>query len=124
MQRAENSNDSILAAITHILGLLTGFLGPLVIFLLRSEEDLVKDQAREALNFQVTMLLGAILGGLLTVVFVGFLIVLAVGLTDTVLSIVAAVRAYEGQRYRYPICIRFLNPPHYPHRSRPTYRGR
>lgn len=92
------------------------FLGPLIIWLVKKDEsDFVDNQGREALNFQLTMLtanlgLGAVLGvscfTLLPLVGPLFIVVF---ILQIVLGIIAAVKANDGQLYRYPINIRFIS---------------
>ncbi len=100
-----------LAAVAHVLGLFTGFLGPLLMYLLKTEEGLARDQAREALNFQISILIGCAVATILLFVVIGILLFTAIGIADVVLSIVAATRAYNGQRYRYPVSIRLVTGP-------------
>lgn len=99
------------AALVHILGLLTGFIGPLIVYRLRTEEDLVRDQAREVLNFQITTALAQVVSGLLVLLMVGVLTALAVIAAEVVLSIIGALAAARGERYRYPVCIRLVSSP-------------
>ncbi len=107
-----NQNEETgLAAVTHILGLLTGFLGPLIVFLVKQEEGLVRDQAREALNFQIVVLIAMAISGLLTLVFIGILLIVIVGVADLIFCIMAAVAASNGERYRYPVNWRLIKGP-------------
>ncbi|HQX94614.1 MAG TPA: DUF4870 domain-containing protein, partial [Thermomonas sp.] len=91
------------------------FLGPLVIWLMKKETmPFVADQAKEALNFNITV--SAIFLLLLILSFltlgIGFLItvpiMLVVGLGALVLVIMAAIKANEGVAYRYPFAIRLV----------------
>jgi uncharacterized Tic20 family protein len=68
----------------------------------------VRDHTATALNFQLTMLIAAIVGSVLTLVLVGFLILVGVSIAILVLSILAAVAANRGQAYTYPLAIRFI----------------
>lgn len=99
-----------------------GFLGPLIVYLLwRGEHPFSDHHAKEALNFQLTVLLAitagvvlaipAVIFGVLTL-GLGFLaigvLVLAAFIAWIVFPIVGAVRASNGEGYRYPLTIRFL----------------
>jgi uncharacterized protein len=91
-------------------------LGPLIVWLIRREVDGFSEQhAREALNFNLTILLLIVAGVVFSVLTVGIgLIVvvplgLAVAVAWIVLTIIAAVRASEGREYRYPLTIRFVS---------------
>ncbi len=83
--------------------------GPLVIWLIKKEEfPLVADQGKEAVNFQITVLLIGIVGALLTLIFIGFLVLLALAIYWIVFTVIAAMRANEGEAYRYPYALRLI----------------
>lgn len=122
--RADDRDARNWAVAAHLAWLVTFAgvpppIGPLVVWLVkRNDHPFVDDQAREALNFQLSILIYAIVGALLAVVLgiatlgVGFLAVIPVaiafGLVVLILPIVAAVRASEGDRYRYPLTLRLV----------------
>ena len=88
----------MLCHITGLAGLLTaGFgnwIGPLVIWLLKKEEyPFVDDQGKEALNFQITCLIGFLIGVITTWLIIGFLIIAVVGVLWLIYTIIAAVQA-------------------------------
>jgi uncharacterized Tic20 family protein len=98
-----------MSAMLMYLTVIGGFIAPLVIWLLKRDEmPFVADQGRETLNFQITTLLALCVGGLLTVVLIGFLIIGAVLLFHFIVTIIAAVKVSEGVVYRYPICWRVI----------------
>ncbi len=106
----EVSSDSrTLGMLCHLLGLFTCFIGPLIIWLIKKDEDpFVDNQGKEALNFQITVAIAFIVSGLLALVCVGVFLGIAVGIADLVFCIVAAAKANSGQAYRYPVSIRFI----------------
>jgi uncharacterized Tic20 family protein len=80
-----------------------------VIWLIKKEEfPLVADQGKEAVNFQITVLLIGIVGALLTLVFIGFLVLLALAIYWIVFTVIATMRANEGEAYRYPYALRLI----------------
>lgn len=82
---------------------------PLVIWLIkRDESPFVGDQAREALNFQISISLYGVIAGLLAWFCVGFILMVVIGAAWVVLAIIAAVRANEGVAYRYPLTFRLI----------------
>ena len=84
-------------------------IAPLVIWLIKKEESaFVEDQARESLNFQISLSIYMLAAGFLTFVLIGFVLVPAAGIFGIVVVIIAAVRANKGEKYRYPLCIRFI----------------
>ena len=109
------------AMASHLSAFLGSFvalavLGPLIVWLIRREVDGFSEQhAREALNFNLTILLLVVAGVVFSILTVGIgLIVvvpigLAVGIAWIIFTIIAAVRASEGREYRYPLTIRFVS---------------
>jgi uncharacterized Tic20 family protein len=95
--------------LAHLLGLFTGFVGPLIIWLIKKDEHpFVDDQGKEALNFQITITIAAMIGGVTTLVCIGYFILVAVFILDLVLCLSGTVAANSGQQYRYPVTIRFI----------------
>lgn len=102
------SDEKSLALLAHILGLVTGWIGPLILYLTSTEKPFAKKQAQEALNFQITVLIGMIAGGILSIVLIGFFVMIAVGIVDLIYCIMAAIAVNNGQDYRYPLALRLV----------------
>jgi uncharacterized Tic20 family protein len=84
-------------------------LGPLVVWLAkRDESEFVAAHAKEALNFNISVLLGAIVCMLLMLVFIGVLLGTALFIAWLVMTLVAAIKASEGHAYRYPFSLRLV----------------
>lgn len=97
------------AMLCHLLGFFTCFIGPLIIWLIKKDEDpFIDNQGKEALNFQITVLIASIASGLLSVICIGVFLAIAVGVVDLIFCIMAAVKANDGEAYRYPVSIRFI----------------
>jgi len=90
--------------LVFVTGGIGGVLGPLLVWIFRRRSGaFVDDQGRQAINFQITVLLLVIAGAVLVVLSQGFgLIVLGfVFAWDLIMIVVAASRAWEGQHFRY-----------------------
>lgn len=100
------------AHLTSLVGLilpLGHLLGPLVIWLLkRNDYPLVDDQGREALNFQISITLYFLIAALLVYLFIGLVLVPALLVFWLVMTVIAAVKASDGRRYRYPFTLRLI----------------
>lgn len=84
-------------------------LGPLAVWLARRDQSaFVTAHAKEALNFNITVLLGAVVCMLLMLVFIGILLGTALFVAWLVLTLIAAIRASEGASYHYPFALRFV----------------
>ncbi|MFN5561883.1 MAG: DUF4870 domain-containing protein, partial [Opitutaceae bacterium] len=98
------------------LSALSGFIipfgsliGPLVVWQIKKNQyPIVDDQGKEALNFQITITLAAIVSAILIVVLVGIALLIAVGIASLVFTIIAAIKANNGETYRYPFCLRLI----------------
>lgn len=84
-------------------------LGPLIVWAIKKDEDpFINDQGKEALNFQLTLLIGFVISIILMFVFIGVLLIFALIVYCIVMVIIAAMKANEGIQYRYPYTIRFF----------------
>ena len=97
---------------------LGNFIGPIVIWQLKkNESEFVADQAKEALNFQITLMIYIVISILLVFIFIGVFLIIGLVLFSLIIVIVAGVRANNGEYYRYPMCIRLISQKKYPVRS-------
>lgn len=111
-----NQEARTMGMLCHLLAF-TGYvfplgwiLGPLVLWLLKKDQfPFVDDQGKEALNFQITMFIAFVVSFILVFVVIGFLLLIAVAIVDIVFTIIAAVNANQGIRYRYPFALRFIH---------------
>jgi uncharacterized Tic20 family protein len=100
-----------------LLGGLPAFLGPLVVWLLRRDEHdpFAAAHAREALNFNISVIIYAVVAGLVTIVTLGLalLIVVPLAIIVFVLYVVVTIRgtiaASRGEYYDYPLTIRLVS---------------
>ena len=97
--------------IGHLSGILAGFIGPLVIWLInkdKTDKDWLNGQAKEALNFQITIAIAWIAAIALSVLLIGFLLYPVILIVNIILCIMAGMKANEGVDYRYPFAIRLV----------------
>ena len=104
----------MLAHLSALVGLLIpligNVLGPLVVTIARSDQSaFVAAHAKEALNFNISVTLAALLCALLMLVFVGFLLGSALFIAWLVMTLIAAIKASEGAAYRYPFSLRLVS---------------
>ncbi|SDG95699.1 DUF4870 domain-containing protein [Nonomuraea jiangxiensis] len=103
------TDDTTMAMLSHLLGLLVSWIGPLIIYLMKKDESpYVRDQAAEALNFQLTMFIGYVIAGFLTLLFIGFLLFPVIWILSLIFHIQAAMATNKGRNYRYPFAIRMI----------------
>ena len=103
------SDEKLWATLTHVGGIVFHWLAPLVAYLvLKDRGPFVRWHTRQALNFQLTLLLAYIAGFVLSLVFIGFFVILAAFVLNIVFGIIAAMAANRGEFYKYPIAIEFV----------------
>ena len=98
------------------LGALAGYIipfgnviGPLILWQMKkSESAFIDDQGKEALNFQITMIIAAIISLCLILVVIGLFLLFLVGIVTLIFTIIGAIKANEGVTYRYPFAIRLV----------------
>jgi len=106
-----SQEDRTLAMLTHLSGIILSFIVPLIIWLTnkdKADKGWLNDQAKEALNFQITLLIIYVIGTVLTIILIGALINFAAWIACIILSIMAALKANEGVAYRYPFALRLI----------------
>jgi uncharacterized Tic20 family protein len=111
-----NADERQWAMLCHLGGLvghlLLGFghiVAPLVLWLIRREKmPFVNQEGKEAVNFQISVTIYALASGALVTFCIGIPMLIALGIFDLVVVIMACIDASNGKGYRYPLCIRFI----------------
>ncbi len=84
-------------------------LGPLIIWMIKKEQyPFVEEQGKEALNFQISMTIYAVASIILIIIVIGLPVLIAVFFVDFVFTVIAAVKANDGEHYVYPLTIKFI----------------
>lgn len=109
---------AMFAHLSALFGLITGlaWLGPLIIYLVKkNDHPYIADQAREALNFNISVFIYLVVSTvatiILTLVLIGLLlipVVIAIAVAWLVFVVIGSVKANAGEPYRYPLTIRFV----------------
>ncbi len=104
-----SKDDSNIAMLAHLLGIVTGFIGPLVIWMIKKDSSAyIAQEAKEALNFQITMLIAFIAAFIMKVILIGFLLVPLLWIVNLIFCIIAAMASSKGTGYKYPVAIRLV----------------
>lgn len=104
-----SKDDCNLAMLAHLLGIFTGFIGALIIWLVKKDgPGFANSQAKEALNFQITITIGFLIAWVLAFILIGFVLVPILYVANLIFCILGAIAASKGQPYRYPFSIRLV----------------
>jgi len=88
---------------------LFSILGPLIIWRTKGQSmPFVAEQAKESLNFQITVFLLGLLFVVLILALIGFVLLWILGVANLLLVIIAAIQVSDGKPYRYPFCLRLV----------------
>ena len=105
-----SNDEKNIATITHLAGTLFSIVPALIVWVLKKEDsEYIAMQAKEALNFQITVLVAQLVAGILVWILIGFLLLPIIWLVNIVLCIIATISASRGESYSYPICLRLIN---------------
>ena len=118
-QFATTPDDRTMGMLVHLLALLTGFLGTLILWLIKKDQSrFVDHHGKEAINFQLTILIYVfglmalgIVAGLVTLglgLFLIFPLMFVISIGAFILEIMACLAANRGEWHRYPMTIRFI----------------
>ena len=107
---APKGSAKIWSCLSHLSARLgDGFVLPLVVYLaMRKESDYVAANAREALNFHISVLIYTLCCIPLVFILVGIPLLIVLGLGSLVLAIIATIKAADGLCYRYPLTLRLV----------------
>jgi uncharacterized protein len=98
-----------LGGLAIIIGGWLGWVPALIIWLVfKDRGQFTNTEAKEALNFQITIAIAIIVGYITAFIVIGILIVIAAGVLSIVFSILGYLKAKDGIAYRYPFAIRFI----------------
>ena len=118
IDRDDSRNYALAAHLSALLSLFVGFpfIGPLVIWLIKKDDPFVRAHAAEALNFNLSVMLYLVVlliaGAILLIFVVGVFVwalILPLLACWLIFLCIAAVKAGQGEPYRYPMTIRFVS---------------
>ena len=106
-----------MSALAGLIGVPFGnVLGPLIVWQIKKDEiPSVIEHGKAALNFQLTVIIAAILtmiaAIILSFILIGFLLIpvaIIIGICGAVFAVIAGLKANEGKEYRYPYSFTFI----------------
>ncbi len=104
-----NDTDKLLIVASHLGSIFFGFIPSLIAYLVRKDNPgFVLDSAKEALNWQITVIIGMFISGILAFIVIGFLLMGVIWLCNIIFCIVATIKFINKENYRYPLCLRLI----------------
>jgi|GEM_PF-712779 len=108
-QLPSTEDERLWAMLAHIGSVIVPLVAPLVVLLTKGKDSaFVKHHAEESLNFTITVIIAMTVSMILIVVAIGLLTTPAIMVGAYVFWIIAGIKAYSGESYRYPVSIRLV----------------
>lgn len=105
-----SADEKNIAVLTHLGGMIFSIFPGLIVWLLKKDDSpYIAEQAREALNFQIAVLIAQVVSSILIVILIGFALMALVWVANIIFCIVAAVATSKGENYQYPFSLRLIN---------------
>lgn len=109
-QQFPTEDARLFACLIYVLSFFVSIIGPLIIWLIKGNESyFVNKTAKNYFNFLISYTIWMIVASLLCLVLIGLIILPILGILVIVFTVVAAVKAYNGEEYLIPLSIRFFN---------------
>lgn len=112
---SDSRNDRLWAALAHAAGFalfllpLGQILIPLIIWVVKKDKSrFIATEAKEALNFQISITIYALVAASLVIILIGVPLLVALVIFDIVMILRAIIKAGNGEAFRYPLTIRFV----------------
>ena len=104
-----NNDERLMAAGIYVLSIFFPVIAPLVIWLIKKDESSFIDyHGREYFNFLISYTVYFFVSGILTIILIGFVALAVLGVMLFVFTIIATIKAYEGNEYRFPLIFRLI----------------
>ena len=94
--------------LTWIGTIFFGFIPALVVYLIKKDDSYIQAQAKEALNWAITMTIGFVAGFILTFILIGVFVLMALGICNLVFCIMGAIAASNGKPFKVPFSLRLI----------------
>ncbi|HEY7856872.1 MAG TPA: DUF4870 domain-containing protein [Candidatus Nanopelagicales bacterium] len=108
-QPLSQSDERLWGMLAQLGGIILGFLSGLIVMLVFGKRSaFVNDQAKEALNFQITLIIGWVIAFVLSFLLIGFLLFPILWILNIVFCIIAGMANNRGEAYRYPFTLRLV----------------
>lgn len=103
-----NQDSKNFALICHLSGILFSFIVPLIVYLVKSEDKYLVEEAKEALNFQITLAIAMFACSILGFLILPLLFIPVLWIVNLVFCIIAALAINDKGTYKYPFALRLI----------------
>jgi uncharacterized protein len=96
------------ALIAHLGGVFTFFIAPLIIYLVKTDDKFVQEEAKEALNFQIIVSIALLVCNILFFLIIPLILIPIIWIISLVFGVIASVSVADGKVYKYPFNFRLI----------------
>lgn len=109
----EVDKRKLLSALAHGSIFFSAFVvsvGVPIVILFITEDEITKENAKEALNFQLNLFIYGVIFGILTLVLIGWLFLGILGLVNVIMPIIGIIQVLSNpdKVYKYPFILRLI----------------
>lgn len=102
-------DEKTLAGLIPLLGLLGLSIVSIILWVIKKDESSFVDEVgKEYLNFLISMIIYSAVAGILVIIVIGFVLLIAIWIFSFVVSIIATIKAFNGEMYSYPLILRLV----------------
>lgn len=102
-------NERVFAAAIWVISFFTAFIGPILIWLIKKDDsEFINQHGKEYFNLLISYFIYYVIAAILSLIFIGVFIALILAVLQLVFTIIAAIKAFDGQVYRIPGIIHFF----------------
>ncbi|CAD2078914.1 orotate phosphoribosyltransferase [Jeotgalicoccus coquinae] len=101
--------DKTLVIITYVLMFFTAVVGPLIVWVIKKDDDPATEAAlRNLVNFGISYTIYLIIAGLTTIILIGYILSPLIGIAFYIFIIIGIVKSSDGEIYKAPFTIDFI----------------
>jgi len=102
------NDEKTMGMLCHLTGLIS-IIGPIIVWLLKKDESAFVDaNGKQAINFQLSIIIYSIGSAILLIIGIGLILLLAIGIFACIMIVVASIKAANGEVFQYPLSLQLI----------------
>lgn len=102
-------DEKTMAGLMPLLGLFGLSIVSIILWAVKKDESqFINDCGKEYLNFFLSIMIYSLVAGILCIVVIGFILLIAIGVYSLIVGIMATIKGFQGEFYKYPLIIRLV----------------
>ncbi|NOX48595.1 MAG: DUF4870 domain-containing protein [Chlorobi bacterium] len=102
------NDEKTIGMLCHLTGLIS-IIGPIIVWLLKKDDSAFVDaNGKQAINFQLSIIIYSIGSAFLLIIGIGLVLLFAIGIFAFIMIVIASIKAANGEVFQYPLSIQLL----------------